>query len=38
MKVVTLSDDSQESISFSLMNMMPVSVFIFIFVGYFLLR
>lgn len=31
MKIVTLCDDSEESISFSLMNMMPASVCIFIF-------
>lgn len=38
MKIVTLCDDSEESISFSLMNTMPASVCIFILVCYFLLN
>lgn len=38
MKMVTLSDDSQESINFSLMNTIPSSVCIFILMGYFLFR
>lgn len=37
MKIVTLCDDSEESISFSLTNTMPVSGSIFILVCYFLL-